>query len=166
MDTITEIKSLFKKEQHFDLLVSRLAQASKQAEVKMSELGVTLDRSNPSETLVNLIEALNAVPQADRYKVELQIFGQHCLRFWYTVHDAMRTKAPKDVVAVPLLPLKTTVEPAKVTSELVAPVETVEAKETAFSVAEEEPLKPEPVKTQAKPAAKETAASVKAKGKK
>lgn len=159
MDTITEIKSLFKKEQHFDLLVSRLAQASKQAEVKMSELGVTLDRSNPSETLVNLIEALNSVPQADRYKVELQIFGQHCLRFWYTVHDAMRTKAPKDIVAEPI-------QPAKVTSELVAPVEIVETKETAFSVAEEEPLKPEPIKTQAKPAAKETAASVKAKGKK
>lgn len=159
MDTITEIKSLFKKEQHFDLLVSRLAQASKQAEVKMSELGVTLDRSNPSEALVNLIEALNAVPQADRYKIELQIFGQHCLRFWYTVHDAMRTKAPKDVIAEPI-------EPAKVTSELVAPVETVETKETAFSVAEEEPLKPEPVKTQVKPEAKETAASVKAKGKK
>lgn len=159
MDTITEIKSLFKKEQHFDLLVSRLAQASKQAEVKMSELGVTLDRSNPSEALVNLIEALNAVPQADRYKIELQIFGQHCLRFWYTVHDAMRTKAPKDVVVEPI-------QPAKVTSELVAPVETVETKETAFTVAEEEPLKPEPVKTQDKPAAKETAASVKAKGKK
>ena len=73
----------------------------------------------------------------------------------------MRTKAPKDVVSVPFafennLP--------KWPLNWFAPVETVETKETAFTVAEEEP-KPEPVKTQVKPA-KETAASVKAKGKK
>ncbi len=125
---------------HADMLVKRVAQASSQAENKITELGVTLDRANPKQTVLDLIEPLNAVPPVDRYKVELLIFGQKCISFWFVLFDALRAKAPKDIVE-------------GVTDVAVAAAEVVDA---AIDLATPDVVEP----------AKETAAAVKAKSKK
>lgn len=125
---------------HADLLVKRIAQASGQAENKIKELGVTFDRSNPKQAILDLIEPLNAVPPADRYKVELLIFGQKCISFWFVLFDAMRAKAPKDIIE-------------GVTEVVAAAAEVVDA---AVDLATPDVVEP----------AKETAAAVKAKSKK
>lgn len=128
---------------HAQRLLSRIAQASLPAEKKMAELGVTLNRQNPRETLYALVDAMNAVPAQDRYKIELLIIGDHCLRFWFAVFDAIRAKAPKDAVENVIEAVDAAVDVVEAVVDLVTP---------------DEPVKPEP--------AKETAAAVKAKGKK
>ena len=85
---------------HADMLISRVAQTSKAGEAKIKELGLELDRENPKDTVLALVETLNAFPPADRYKTELTIFGQHCLGLWFAVFDALRTKAPADIAHV------------------------------------------------------------------
>lgn len=127
---------------HAQRLLSRIAQASLPAEKKMAELGVTLNRENPRETLYALVDAMNAVPAQDRYKIELLIIGDHCLRFWFAVFDAIRAKAPKDAVENVIEAVDAAVDVVEAVVDLVTP---------------DEPAK-EPTK--------ETAAAVKAKGKK
>ena len=137
----TTLESILAKK-HLDRLVARVGQASHAAEIKIAELGVQLDRDNPKQTLLDLIEPLNAYPPSERYKLELLIFGDHCLRFWYAVHDALRTKAPADIAEA-----------------VTAGAEMIDA---AIDLVTPEPeLKPVPVRAETK----ETAASVKAKSK-
>lgn len=137
----TTLETILAKK-HLDRLVARVGQASHAAEIKIAELGVQLNRDNPKETLLALVEPLNAYPPADRYKLELLIFGDHCLRFWYAVHDALRSKAPKDIAEA-----------------VTAGAEMIDA---AIDLVTPEPeLKPAPISVE-----KETASSVKAKSKK
>lgn len=143
------LESLLAKK-HLDRLVARVGQASQQAEKKIADLGVTLNRDNPRETLLALVEPLNAIPPADRYKTELTIFGDHCLRFWFVVHDALRTKAPADIIEA----VQAGVDVVEAAIDLVTPDEPALEPELK-AVLEEKPA-----------TTKETAASVKAKSKK
>lgn len=119
---------------HADMLVKRVAQASGQAENKIKELGVTLDRANPKQTVIDLIEPLNAVPAADRYKVELLIFGQKCISFWFVLFDAMRAKAPKDIIEGVVEVATAAVEVADAAIDLATPDVVEPTKETAAAV--------------------------------